>query len=105
MPRARTRTTRPLVEELPDLLAERGLTLRGLAREIGVQQSYLSRIQGASDSSARRRPSQRVLEEIARILQVEPDYFAEYRETIVLQAIAKDPKLRDRVYDSLRRKS
>jgi hypothetical protein len=38
-------------------------------------------------------------------LGIRPDYFAEYRRQIVLDAIRADGKLRDRIYDELRRAS
>jgi transcriptional regulator with XRE-family HTH domain len=97
------RATRPLREELPDLLAERDLSLRALARSIGVSQSYLSRILGAPDSEAARPASAKIAYAIAEELGLPADYFAESREAVVREAIAADSKLRDRVYDQLRK--
>lgn len=42
MPQRRT-TSQSIAEALPDLLRERGLSLRGLAREVGVTDAHLSR--------------------------------------------------------------
>jgi len=97
------RTTRPLREELPDLLAQRDLSLRALARAIGISQSYLSRILGTQDSEGARPASTRLAYAIAEELGLPDDYFAECREARVRDAVVADPKLRDRVYDSLRR--
>jgi hypothetical protein len=37
-------TDRPFVEEVPRLLRERGLSIRALAREVGVTDGHLSRV-------------------------------------------------------------
>jgi transcriptional regulator with XRE-family HTH domain len=95
------RATRPLPEELRRLIDEHGVSLRALAEAIGVNQSYLSRILGAKSS---RPASARVAAEIAEYFELPTDYFGEYREAVVIEAVAADPKLRDRVYDSLKRR-
>ena len=77
--------------------------MRELARRVDVSQSYLSRITSASDSSAWRPPSKKILAAIADALDLPPDYFPEYRRLIVEEAVAADPRVRDRLYDSLRR--
>ncbi|MCU1278914.1 MAG: hypothetical protein JWM53_2460 [bacterium] len=97
------RTTKSLREELPQLLHAQGTSLRALADAVGVNQSYLSRILSPKSSAATRPPSAKVAAAIAEELGLPRDYFAEYREAVVQNAIAGDAKLRDRVYDSLPR--
>ena len=96
------RTNKPLREEVPRLLKQQGVSLRALAEGVGVNQSYLSRVLGAKSS---RPASARVAAAIADYFELPSDYFGEYRQAVVQDAIAADPKLRDRVYDSLKRKS
>lgn len=79
------------------------MSLRGLAEAIGVNQSYLSRILSATASAAARPPSAKVTAAIADELDLPRDYFVEYREAVVQNAIVLDSKLRDRIYDSLPR--
>lgn len=81
------------------MLRQHGVSLRTLAEAVGVNQSYLSRILGAKSS---RRASARVAAAIAEYLELPSDYFGEYRQAVVEEAVAADPKLRDRVYDSLK---
>jgi transcriptional regulator with XRE-family HTH domain len=95
------RSNRPLADELPELLARRQLTLRGLARELAVDQAYLSRILG---KGGKRRASKKIAAAIARAFDLPEDYFPDYRERVVTEAIALDPALRDRIYDSLKRR-
>lgn len=91
------RGTTALREELPALLAERGVSYRQFAKEVGVPQSYLSRVMHATRS-----PSKKLLKNAARALGLPHDYFAEYREHVVVEAIKRDGALRDNVYDSQR---
>jgi transcriptional regulator with XRE-family HTH domain len=98
------RTDEPISVWLPRLAAAGGYSLRRLAEEVGVQQSYLSRIKGGDPVDPQwRPPSMRVLERLADALGVEPDYFPEYRRGAVEEAIRDDPKLRDRVFDQVKR--
>src|SRR5947209_182771 len=97
------RTMKPLRDELPRLLHEHGMSLRALAEAVGVNQSYLSRILSPKPSAATRPPSAKVAAAIAEELGLPRDYFTEYRQAVVHDAIAEDGKLRDQVYDSLPR--
>jgi transcriptional regulator with XRE-family HTH domain len=100
----RTRTTQPLPDELRRLVDEHGVSLRAVAEAIGVNQSYLSRILGPKGRKSSRTASAGVAEAIAGYFGLPADYFGEYREAVVMDAVAADPKLRDRVYDSLKRR-
>lgn len=91
-------TDRPLADELPRLLEERGITLRSLARAIGVDHGHLSRImrhqrgKTAGPELARR---------VAEAFDLPPDFFPEYREAIVVQRVRRDADLRDELYRRL----
>lgn len=98
---ATTQTEEPFVEAVPRLLKEHGLSLRALAREAGVSHSFLSRV-------LRERDYKRAGPELARrtaiALDLPADYFAEYREGVVIDEIRRNPRLRNDLYRRLRRK-
>ena len=83
-------------EELRALLKERGMSHRQFAAAIELPQSYLSLV-----LNGKRSPSQKLLERSARVLELPDDYFPEYREHVAIDAIKRDGRLRDRIYDSL----
>lgn len=92
-------SVRPLAEELPSLLAERDLSLRGLAERVGVTHSHLSRAtRGANGKTVGGDLAGR----IAVALDLPADYFPEYREAAVIEHLRSDPALRDRLYRRLR---
>lgn len=93
------RTNAPFVEELPRLLEERKLTLRALARKAGVSDAHLSRVLRRKDYKT---PSADLARRVARALELPDDYFAEYREGVVIDEIKANARLRDRLYDQLR---
>lgn len=93
---------RPFAEELPGLLAERGLSQRKLAQMIDLNPSHLSRVLRGADRS---RPSTDLISRIAEALNLPAGYFPELREAAVIQRLRADPKLRDRLYDQLKSKS
>jgi hypothetical protein len=68
-----------------------------------MNQSYLSRIRNPRETEGWRPPSKKLLVSIADALGVAPDYFPEFRELAVAEAIAVAGRLRDRFYDSLPR--
>ena len=83
---------------LPRLLRDKGLTLRGLARMVGVDHGHLSRMlrhergKTAGPDLARR---------IAQALDLPEDFFPEYREAAVIDRLRQDADLRDELYDRL----
>jgi transcriptional regulator with XRE-family HTH domain len=93
----RRETVRALREELPDLLSERGLSIRGLARELGINDSFLTRVLKGTKS-----PSADLTRRITKTLGLPPGYFVEDREAAVIDAVRADPRLRDRLYAELR---
>src|SRR5438046_3215257 len=85
-------TDQPFKEAVRGLLAERGLTFRALAARTsdadphgkGFTHSYLATL-GAQD-----RPTLRALEIVARALDIEPTFFAEYRLAMVRRLFDED---------------
>jgi transcriptional regulator with XRE-family HTH domain len=96
------RTERSFVEELPSLLHEREMSLRALAREVGVTDAHLSRL--LRGVGYRTRPSSELARRVALALELPADYFPEYRETVVIELIKRDPKLREELYERLKRR-
>jgi transcriptional regulator with XRE-family HTH domain len=93
------RSERPFSEELPALLAERGLTQVALAREIGVTQPHISRI--LRGANYRRTPSTALVGRAALALGLPVDYWPEYRMAKVVDRLGGDARLRDEIFDSL----
>jgi transcriptional regulator with XRE-family HTH domain len=94
------RTTRPFTEELPDLLQERELSLRALARVVGVGDDHLSRVlRGDRNKKATGDLTRRV----AVALGLSEDYFPEARMEFIVEHLGEHSMLRDRVYDQLRK--
>src|SRR2546427_9793760 len=92
----------PFTEELPRLLQKRGMSLRALAKQIGISDSHLSRVVRRADYKT---ASPDLTRRIAVALGLAPDYFPEFREAYVIDRIRTDPKLRDSLYVRLRTKS
>lgn len=94
------RSNQKLSEELPALLANAELSVRGLAEKVGVNPSHLSRALRGTDSKT---ISGELAGQIAVALSLPRDYFPEYREAVVLDKVRNDPELRDRLYGRLRK--
>jgi transcriptional regulator with XRE-family HTH domain len=93
------RSNRPFVEELPELLRERGLSLRKLAQRADLNPSHLSRVLRRVDYKT---PSGELVRRIAVALDLPYDYFPEYRASVVFEKISADGALRDELYERLR---
>ena len=92
------RTNRAFPDELPQLLHEQGLSLRRLARQVGVTDAHLSRVTRRANYKT---VSGELAERVAAALGLPADYFPEAREAYVLQHVRRDPRLRDRLFDQL----
>ena len=95
------RTSSPLADELPRLLKDRRLTLRGLARIVGVDHGHLSRMLRHHRGQ---RPSADLAERIAEALDLPRSFFPEAREALVVEEVRRDGNLRDELYDRLTRR-
>jgi transcriptional regulator with XRE-family HTH domain len=91
----------PFTEELPRLLRERGMSVRGLAAEIGISDSHLSRVLRRADYKT---PSPDLTRRVALSLGLPPDYFREFREAYVVEQIKSDSRLLNDLYVRLSRK-
>lgn len=95
-----SKTETPFTVEVPKLLAERGLTVSDLARAVGVSQPYLSRVINGKDYKT---PANDLPRRVAIALDLPENYFSESRERWLTERIKADPKLRQRLYERLRR--
>jgi transcriptional regulator with XRE-family HTH domain len=78
-----------------ELLIERGWSQRDLADAVGVDPAHVCRL---LKRGARRRATPELLARVASALKVEPEFFAEYREWCVLEAVRRNPSLRERLF-------
>jgi transcriptional regulator with XRE-family HTH domain len=81
---------------LRNLMAERGLSMRELARRVQVDQAHLSRIISGPEPKP---ASGRLAARVAEALDLPAEYFPEARRARVIELIDEDPDLRDRLYD------
>jgi len=93
-------TDTPFADEVPRLLAERGMSVRALAREASVSQPHLSRVLRRADYKT---PSLELCRSVAKALDLPEDYFPEFREAVVSRHVEEDAGFRDRVYSQILR--
>ena len=84
----------PTVERL---MAENGVTYRGLADKTGLSAGYLNHLVHGN----RPVPSNEVVERLATSLGVEPEHFREYRLRVITTRLEAMPELIDRLYRRL----
>jgi transcriptional regulator with XRE-family HTH domain len=94
------RTEKAFRDDLPRLLAERGLSQRRLAQLVGLNQSYVTLV-----LKGRRAPSMRLLRGATDALELPMDYFREYREAVVIEHVKADAAMLERVYQLITRSS
>ena len=95
----RIHTTAPVAQSLAELLAARpDLSVRALAKMVGVSPSHLSRVIRCADG---KRPSLDLLQRLARALGVPTDYFIEIRTAAVIAVLKTDSDLTDNLYGKL----
>lgn len=93
------RSSRSFRDEVPELLGSKGMSARQLARNVGVDQSYLVAV-----LAGRRVPSRKLLEGTAKAFELPAEYFREYRELVVIAEIKADSTLLDRCFSLVRRR-
>ena len=79
------------------LMAESGLTYRGLAASTGLSAGYLNHLVHGN----RPVPSDEVIATLAKALGVEPEHFREYRIRVITERLEEMPELIDRLYRRL----
>ena len=94
------RTRQGLRDAVPDILIEKGWTQKQLACAAGIDPGYLCRVLRGDG-----RVAPELASRVAAALDLPNDYFPECRERAVIEAVRNDPRLRDRLYTSLRRAS
>lgn len=99
MPRRRRFSEEPFGRTLAGLMAERGVTFRGLADQTDLSAGYLNHLVHGN----RPVPSNDVVERLARALDVDPEHFLEYRLRVITERLERMPDLIDRLYRRLGR--
>jgi transcriptional regulator with XRE-family HTH domain len=84
----------PAVERL---MNETGVTYRALAAKTGLSAGYLNHLVHGN----RPVPSNDVVEGLAKSLDVDPEFFREYRVRVITERLESMPDLVDRLYRRL----
>jgi transcriptional regulator with XRE-family HTH domain len=97
MARRRRFSEEPFGPTIERLMAEEGVTYRGLAERTRLSAGYLNHLVHGN----RPVPSNDVVETLAAALGVEPDHFREYRLRVITDRLEQMPDLIDRLYRRL----
>ena len=97
MPRRRRFSEEPFGATIERLMAEEGVTYRGLAERTRLSAGYLNHLVHGN----RPVPSNDVVESLADALGVEPAHFREYRLRVITERLEQMPELIDRLYRRL----
>lgn len=85
----RTRSTRPLRNSLKDLLTERGLSQTELWAAADLSPAVVSRYLSGERGRVLNARSMVTLEKLAAALEIDPDFFLEYRQARVARMAAE----------------
>lgn len=97
MARRRKFSEEPFGPTIERLMAETGVTYRGLAERTKLSAGYLNHLVHGN----RPVPSNEVVETLAQALGVEPAHFREYRLRVITDRLEQMPELIDRLYRRL----
>jgi transcriptional regulator with XRE-family HTH domain len=97
MARRRKYSEDPFGATIERLMADTGLTYRGLAAKTGLSAGYLNHLVHGN----RPVPSKDVVARLAAALGVEPEHFREYRLRVIADRLEERPDLVDRLYRKL----
>ena len=97
MARRRKFSEEPFGPTIERLMAENGVTYRGLAEKTQLSAGYLNHLVHGN----RPVPSNDVVETLADALGVEPEHFREYRLRVITERLEAMPDLIDRLYKRL----
>lgn len=97
MTRKRKHSVEPFGPSIERLMADSGLTYRGLAGKTQLSAGYLNHLVHGN----RPVPSTEIVERLAVALDVEPDHFREYRLRVITDRLEEKPDLIDRLYKRL----
>jgi transcriptional regulator with XRE-family HTH domain len=95
--RRRKFSEEPFGQTIERLMAENGVTYRGLAEKTQLSAGYLNHLVHGN----RPVPSNEVVETLADALGVEPEHFREYRLRVITDRLEQMPELIDRLYRRL----
>jgi transcriptional regulator with XRE-family HTH domain len=95
--RRRKFSEEPFGPTIERLMAESGVTYRGLADKTSLSAGYLNHLVHGN----RPVPSNEVVETLAGALGVEPQHFREYRLRVITERLEQMPALIDRLYRRL----
>jgi len=99
MARKRRFSTEPFGGTVQSLMAERGVTYRGLAAKTDLSAGYLNHLVHGN----RPVPSDEIVRKLSKALGVEPEHFREYRLRLITHKLEQMPELIDRLYRRLER--
>jgi transcriptional regulator with XRE-family HTH domain len=97
MPRKKKYSEEPFGATIERLMAETGLTYRGLAAKTELSAGYLNHLVHGN----RPVPSREVVTRLARALGVDPEHFREYRLRVITDRLEAMPDYADRLYKKL----
>ena len=97
MAKRRRYASEPFGPAVERLMNETGVTYRALAGKTGLSAGYLNHLVHGN----RPVPSNDVVETLADSLDVEPEYFREYRLRRITKRLEATPELIDRLYRRL----
>ena len=97
MARRRKFSEEPFGPTIERLMADTGITYRGLADKTNLSAGYLNHLVHGN----RPVPSNDVIERLASSLGVEPEHFREYRLRVITERLEAMPDLVDRLYRRL----
>lgn len=87
----------PFGAAIERLMNESGVTYRALAAKTGLSAGYLNHLVHGN----RPVPSNDVIETLSKSLDVDPEYFREYRLRVIADRLETMPDLVDRLYRRL----
>jgi transcriptional regulator with XRE-family HTH domain len=97
MSRKRKYSVESFGRSIERLMADSGLTYRGLAARTGLSAGYLNHLVHGN----RPVPSTEVVERLAAALEVAPEHFREYRLRVITDRLETMPDMVDRLYKRL----
>jgi transcriptional regulator with XRE-family HTH domain len=97
MPRKRKYSNDEFGTTIERLMADTGLTYRGLAAKTGLSAGYLNHLVHGN----RPVPSKDVVVRLAGALGVEAEHFREYRLRVIADRLEQMPEMVDRLYRKL----
>lgn len=97
MAKRRRYAAEPFGAAVERLMNDTGVTYRALAAKTGLSAGYLNHLVHGN----RPVPSNDVIDTLAGALDVDPDFFREYRVRLITEKLEKMPELVDRLYRRL----